>query len=487
MKRLLLVLCLLIPNVAFAAAEGAIAVMPFKNLNNEQSLEWLKAGVAETMISDLRKAGKPVVERDQLDKAMAELALQGVKGTEDSQAAKLGKMVGAKTVVVGGFQKAGKDVRITARFVVVETGVVQETAKATGPLTNIFALQDEIVDTLLGVKPGAKSNGTAIAKATPRPKPKRKNDAKTVEAYKLYAMSLTVASDAEKVGYLKKSIEIDPDFAYAAEDLEKLEQRMGIYRKAADTALSEQARALRKTLEDPNVPGEEKSQKAIALLGSHMSNFRWKAVIEDAKWIHSLDLPKLSYNGTITQDPREYATFYLFTAHQSLKQYDQALQVGERFMSQYPGSSMFMGVEMQMTNIMQQKRYREEKRAEIPKLIEEHEAEKAKAIADAEKRSQPLHPARALSFDTFLCTTYSRNYDSEKAIVECRKFLDKYKGTSDEQAKQMSLYMTLNLIGAYEELGDFENAKKLVEGLKKDEPSFYNQNGIAYRLSTYPK
>ena len=36
------------------AAEEPVAVMPFKNLNADPALEWLKVGVAETMISDLR-------------------------------------------------------------------------------------------------------------------------------------------------------------------------------------------------------------------------------------------------------------------------------------------------------------------------------------------------------------------------------------------------------------------------------------------------
>src|SRR5579859_6123034 len=132
--------------------------MPFKNLNADASVDWLKVGIAETMIWDLKKSGKlPVVERDQLDKAIAEITLQGAKSTEDSTAAQVGKMVGAKTVVVGGFQKAGKEIRITARYVAVETGVVLDTAKTTGPMSNIFALQDEITARLLGENVPAKA------------------------------------------------------------------------------------------------------------------------------------------------------------------------------------------------------------------------------------------------------------------------------------------------------------------------------------------
>src|SRR4051812_22707113 len=83
-----------------------IAVMPFKNLNADPALDWLRIGMAETMLSDLKKVAKlPVVERDQLDRAMAEIALQGGKASDESNAAKIGRMVGAKTIVLGGLQQ----------------------------------------------------------------------------------------------------------------------------------------------------------------------------------------------------------------------------------------------------------------------------------------------------------------------------------------------------------------------------------------------
>ena len=180
---------------AGAKVEGPVAVMPLKNLNADPALDWLASGAAETMISDLKKSGSlAVVERAQIDKALGELLLEGKDVSDDAAATKVGKLVGAKTIVLGSYQKSGKQLRINVRFVAAESGVVLDTAKLTGPLESVFMLQDQIVDRLLGKAPPAR--------------PKRKTTTKAVESYRLYAMSLDTASDAGKVGYLRKSMPV---------------------------------------------------------------------------------------------------------------------------------------------------------------------------------------------------------------------------------------------------------------------------------------
>ena len=109
-------LCLLVSLPALAV-DGPIAVMPFRNLNQDPDLDWLRLGIAETMISDIRGREMSVVEREQIDRAIAEIALQQTKAVDASTAAAVGRVVGAKTIVVGSYQKAGAQLRITARFV----------------------------------------------------------------------------------------------------------------------------------------------------------------------------------------------------------------------------------------------------------------------------------------------------------------------------------------------------------------------------------
>ncbi|HVE83811.1 MAG TPA: hypothetical protein VND93_13225, partial [Myxococcales bacterium] len=203
---LALAVCAALAAAPSEPVEGPVAVLPFKNLNADPKMDWLKVGIAETMISDLRKGGRvPVVERSQIDRAIAEVALQAMRQPggaaapgEEASAARIGKLVGAKTIVLGTFQQAGKQLRINARFVAVETGVVRGAAKVTGTVDEVFRLQDQVVAALLGESAG------------PKPQPRRPLRPRAVEAYRLYAMSLTTASDAEKVDYLRRSLEVDP-------------------------------------------------------------------------------------------------------------------------------------------------------------------------------------------------------------------------------------------------------------------------------------
>src|SRR5207302_1463396 len=64
---------------------------------------------------------------------------------KDSLAIDIGRRLGATWVAVGGFQRIGTVVRITASFVEVASGEVRRTVKVDGRIDDIFALQDKIV------------------------------------------------------------------------------------------------------------------------------------------------------------------------------------------------------------------------------------------------------------------------------------------------------------------------------------------------------
>ena len=65
-----------------------MAVMPFKNANGTSRLDWLRLGIAETMITDLKRSGKvsvvdPAEGRAWSMKSLARLSLKAAEsGTE---------------------------------------------------------------------------------------------------------------------------------------------------------------------------------------------------------------------------------------------------------------------------------------------------------------------------------------------------------------------------------------------------------------------
>jgi len=459
-------------SAAQAAPSGPVAVMPFKNLNQETELRWLAVGIAETMISDLRRAkAVKVVERDQLDRAMAELALQGGQGTDLSTAVRAGKMVGARTMVLGSYQRAGKQLRIAARFVSVETGLVQETAKVTGAMTRVFHLQDQIVDRLLGRKKSAR-------KQTPR---RRKASQNTLKAYELYAMSLTAGTKVERVRFLKASLEVEPDFSYALEDLEALEKRMKRYEREADKQRRRQADEARRLFAEEGLSPQERSQRAFTLLTNHMTSFRYQALLADARRLRELDLPPY---GTVSV--REFASFSEFQSHMMLKQHDLALQVGERHLAEFPGGMYYTAVEMSMRSEMRHIRKREAGKAKAQAELEEIESERAEALAKATEK-RPVHPARIRGYDFKRCSVVQQHAQHQLALKECQVFVDRYRTDPDETTRELVLMARWQRIQAMVELGRFDRAREHSQRLADESPEFAEKMAMRTVMGTWPR
>jgi len=388
---------------ATTAYKPPVAVLPFKNLNAESASDWLKLGVAETMLTDLKKAKVPVVERDQIDKALGELLLRGDTGSEDGQAIAVGKLVGAKTVVVGSFQAAGKQLRFNARFVEVETGIILDTAKTTGPMDQVFSLQDQVVDKLLG--------GDA-AKAA---RPARKTGTKTVEAYKLYAMSLATASDAERVGLLRKSLALDPAFVYATDELAALEKRLGEYAKARESAGSKLDQLTLAMLADPKIDPQEKAWRSAQFLNRRAGERRCRQAIGEAEQILAMGIPdpKESVMGA-----GEFALFTMYSCYRQLNQDDLAMQAGEKLLARYPTGTWYRAVEHGIQEIVAWRKGEAERHktlaARFVKLDAErttYEAARAKAVD------------RVAEIDRLLSSTEEskrRDLANEREVVEGR-------------------------------------------------------------------
>ena len=149
----------------------SVAVVPFSNISRDAADDWIGDGIAETVAADLESLGNMVVIGRE---AVASALGAGALASPDADAAvatRLGRDLGAGWVVTGGYQRVGQRLRITARLVDAQTGVVAETLIADGTLDEIFALQDRIVAGLMmtttsAVAPtvagGSRDNGDAL-------------------------------------------------------------------------------------------------------------------------------------------------------------------------------------------------------------------------------------------------------------------------------------------------------------------------------------
>jgi tetratricopeptide (TPR) repeat protein len=130
-------------------ATPSVAVLTFVNISRNSEDDWLGTGIAETLTSDLRGVeGLGLIPRGRIHETLRRLGAE-TPDAADGLALRVGREVGARWVLTGGFQRAGDAVRVTARLLDVATDGLAHTVKADGRLTEIFDLQDRLVRELI--------------------------------------------------------------------------------------------------------------------------------------------------------------------------------------------------------------------------------------------------------------------------------------------------------------------------------------------------
>lgn len=127
-------------------AESSIVVLPFTSLGEGTDDDYFAEGLAAELRDALR--GVPGLR-------VAACRAGSACGKRSADAGKLGRMVGAATVLDAELRREGQRVRVDARLLDSSTGVVRWSGSYDRELAGIFALQGEIaqdvVQSLLGV------------------------------------------------------------------------------------------------------------------------------------------------------------------------------------------------------------------------------------------------------------------------------------------------------------------------------------------------
>lgn len=204
------------PVCAAEPAKRVVAVTSFANLNKDPAQDWLSTGIGETLTVKLGQVPSiTVVERMRLADAMKELKLQDTAVVDPATAAKVGKVVGAQTIVLGAIQKMGDQIRLTARFVEAESGAVTNTAQADGTVKEVFDLQDRLADALL------KSLDVKVsAEVTEKMRVKPTEDIAAYESYSKGVSSMQSGNYDKAAEQLKQATDKDPGFKLAQETLQ---------------------------------------------------------------------------------------------------------------------------------------------------------------------------------------------------------------------------------------------------------------------------
>ena len=122
-----------------------IAIIYFDNSGGEPSLDKLKKGLADMLITDLSNINMlAIVERDKLESILKEQKLNNSKEFDQNTASKVGKLLGAQIILTGGYFEMMGSLRLDARFIDVETGKILKADGVDGQTSNFFKIQKQL-------------------------------------------------------------------------------------------------------------------------------------------------------------------------------------------------------------------------------------------------------------------------------------------------------------------------------------------------------
>ena len=148
-------------------ADDSVAIIAFSNITGAAEDDWIGTGIAETLMANLGGVGGlAAVGRQAVSGALEKLRAEGrsAEATEETEVA-AGRLLGARWVISGGYQRLGARIRVTARVVEVATATVVHTAIVDGLVPELFTLQDRLAAELRRGLPGGAGATSAAARA----------------------------------------------------------------------------------------------------------------------------------------------------------------------------------------------------------------------------------------------------------------------------------------------------------------------------------
>jgi adenylate cyclase len=212
----------------------AIAVLPFDNLSGDREQEYFADGIAEDLITRLSGWRYfPIIARN--SSFVYKGAAVDVK--------RVSQELGVRYVVEGSVRKAGDRVRITAQLIDATTGHHVWAQRYDRRLEDIFALQDEITETIVeGIEPRIREY---------EPERAIHRDPRNLDAWELaqravWHMKAMTKEGGEKAEQLfEKSLELDPNSVFSLSGLAILHY-LGIWLQWSDSlerSMAEMVRA----------------------------------------------------------------------------------------------------------------------------------------------------------------------------------------------------------------------------------------------------
>ncbi len=211
------------------SAKPTVAVLYFDYDGSSEEMGFLRKGLTQMLVSDLIDVETvSIVERVRLEDALAELELNRSKKIDQRSANRVGKLLGARYLVMGGYFDIAGTLRMDARVVEVETGKVVSSMGKHSKVDEFISLEQYLAGELEQLFRGELLSQAGKRPRNPkrpkrvRPKPPKTLDAKDAAAYGK-ALDAIDRGDKDKAETLLEDlVEKKPDFEIAVLDLASL-------------------------------------------------------------------------------------------------------------------------------------------------------------------------------------------------------------------------------------------------------------------------
>ena len=182
----------------------SIAVLPFRNMSDDEGQEYFCEGIAEELINALTTVnGLRVVART------SSFSFKG----KELDIREIGRKLNVEMILEGSVRKSNSRIRITAQLISVLDGYHIWSDKFDRTLEDIFSIQNEISLSIvneLRIRLKEDKKSELVKKYTPK-----------INAYNLYlkgryfSVRMTKEDIIKGINYLEKSIDTDPNYAQA--------------------------------------------------------------------------------------------------------------------------------------------------------------------------------------------------------------------------------------------------------------------------------
>ena len=211
-----------------AGAKPSVAVLYFENNTGNPSLDWLRTGLTDMVVTDLsQSADVEVLSTDRLYRILSELKRADDKVISADVVQEVARRAGVETVLLGSYIKAGDTIRISIKLQEAKSSriVTAERVEGIGE-ASLFSMVDELTRRIKArLMPHAAGTSLTQLLRQPGGEPTPALDVGvkdittgSIEAYRHYAEGIDLhqrLKEREAIPRLEKAVEVDPSFAMA--------------------------------------------------------------------------------------------------------------------------------------------------------------------------------------------------------------------------------------------------------------------------------